>query len=140
MHLYVATKAENYVEARRVMEMLKLDGHEITHDWTQQVQELGPGSVNASQEVMRACAMRDLAGVASCDAFVLIPYNGLCGALIEWGAALAQGKTCYVIGALTSDDWRYTIFQELYVVHHLPEGEDGYTELLLNLGPGEPDE
>lgn len=95
MMVYVATKAENYPVARAFMFALRGSGHQISHDWTTQVEALGAGPKGPN--VRRRCAEEDLQGVRECDLFVLIMYKGMVGALIEYGAALALGKPVFIV-------------------------------------------
>lgn len=96
MDVYVATKTENYLVARLFMRALEEAGHDITHDWTEQVEQLGaePEDLN----IQRDCAEADIRGVTECDVFVLILYKGMVGSLIEFGMAIALDKAIYIIG------------------------------------------
>lgn len=107
MDVYVATKAENYRIARVFMRALEEAGHDITHDWTKQVAEIGPSPDD--KMVARRCAEQDNLGVAQADVLILIAYPGLTGGLVEFGIALGHGIPVLLVGTLT----RYTIFQEL---------------------------
>lgn len=101
MDVYVATKAENYPMARVFMRALEEAGHDITHDWTVTVEELGPGPEDISTR--RRSAIADLKGVVECDIFILIMHKDMVGSLIEYGAALALNKPIYIV--VDVEDW-----------------------------------
>jgi nucleoside 2-deoxyribosyltransferase len=95
MDVYVATKAENYKVARLFMRALEEVGHDIAHDWTNQVATVGPAPDNI--DLRRRLAREDLAGVAACDCFILIIHKDMVGSLIEYGAALALNKRIFIV-------------------------------------------
>lgn len=107
--LYVAGRFREYATVRRAIDKLKLAGNTITHDWTrtdefnehgQPLVPIGPGqSVEVMEEGQAAhYAMLDLRGVYQADAVVLMNSEGLYGALIEVGAALAWNLEIWIVG------------------------------------------
>jgi len=113
MRIYVAGRFGRYERCRTLIDRLSAAGHEITHDWTRNEEfgadghplaaDAGDVSIPASTQARLACD--DLEGCATADLFVMIADEPLCGALIEMGAALANGVPCWVIAP-----WRWTIF------------------------------
>ena len=53
MHIYVASKSDNWRQVRAVQELLKADGHHITYDWTQDVEQQGPGLKGRITDALR---------------------------------------------------------------------------------------
>lgn len=101
MDVYVATKAENYRVARIFMRAIEEAGHDITHDWTKQVEAYGAGPDDP--EFRRQCAQEDLKGVVDCDAFIIVMRKGMVGSLIEFGVAIANNKAIYMV--VDSEHW-----------------------------------
>ena len=89
MRIYVATKFNNMARAAEVMRLLEAHGHTITHDWTTPEHHFRPRV---------QCAEDDIEGVRQADAVVLLQVDAMRGAWIETGAALALGKTVFVLG------------------------------------------
>jgi hypothetical protein len=93
MRLYVASKFENASAARDAMQQLTLAGHRITYDWT--VAEV---SADRSTENLTAIAMDEVDGVFAAEALVLLHHDGMKGAWVEVGAALARAIPVVVVG------------------------------------------
>src|SRR5471030_1765684 len=87
MKIYVASKFENIHEVKRVINLLRGSGHEITADWTthEHVQPVTDGN----RELAMKYAVEDLNGTKTCDIFILLTTqaNGV-GSTTEFGAAL----------------------------------------------------
>lgn len=103
MKFYVATKAENWPAARKAIELIQDTGHEVTHDWTVDVETWGPmGSAQErepkSDSELAALAQADIDGVRGCHVNLHIPHPGLGGTFVEMGAALALHKLVWVLG------------------------------------------
>ena len=106
MRFYVAAYIGAKPRLQQIHELLRARGHGLTVDWTQ-----GGGFPLAERETrpeeVRACAVRDMDGVLSCDAFVLVaePVDGR-AKYVELGAAIAahlsSGKPrVFVVGRET---------------------------------------
>lgn len=117
MKIYVASKTDNWQSVAFLQERLREGGHKITCDWTVNVKEVGGAAV--SDQERQAFADADLQGVRECDVFILLCYTGMCGAYIEFGAALADGKTILVAGKPERD----SVFFECDGVIRVPFGE-----------------
>lgn len=96
MKIYVATSFQNIFEARAVMDLLKREGHTITHDWTQE--QVNPDWPQAQQDAyLQRCGATDFDGVVSADALVLINHKASRDAMAEFGVALGLSKAVYVL-------------------------------------------
>lgn len=99
MKIYVAGKTDDWERVRTVQNMLKKLGHEITFDWTEIVEKVGPDTgLTADDEFRRKCAESDRTGTDEADLLVMLCYPGLCGTLIEFGMAAARRIPIIVIG------------------------------------------
>jgi len=106
MKVYVASAFANWPAVRAVQAAARSAGHTITHDWTQQVDEGVPANSDPSR------AAPDVEGVNECDIFVLLSHEDACGALMEYGMALAQDKRCLVC----EPERCYSMFHEMPTV------------------------
>ncbi len=123
MKIYIATKTDNYKQAQRIRDLLLDAGHEITFDWTEVVAEVGPdkglrSDTPPDREFQRICAQNDMQGVREADALVMLCYPGLCGTLIEVGAALVLGTPVIILG----EPERNSVFFAMQHVHRIEEG------------------
>lgn len=99
MKIYVAGKTDDWQRVRTVQEMLKRLGHEITFDWTEVVQKVGPDAgLTADTDFRRECAEKGRVGTDEADLLVMLCYPGLCGTLIEFGMAAGRRIPIVVIG------------------------------------------
>jgi hypothetical protein len=114
MHLYVAGRFREYRRIREAIDKLIAAGNTITHDWTRSDEfnehgepmvPIGPGqSVEVlTDEEARNYAFADIRGVRDADAVVLMAGDGLYGALIEVGAALALSVEVWIVGDMPRD-------------------------------------
>ncbi len=92
MNFYVAGKWEERAEVKKLMNILKSKGHEITMDWT--VHE------HADDGYPEQYSVDDIEGVEKAEAFVglFINPNSYKGALVELGVALTRCDMVYIIG------------------------------------------
>lgn len=135
MRIYTASKFANYERVRAFNDAARSVGHIITHDWTR-TKEFGPDGHplhneegDLAPDVARGYASDDLQrGVATADAIVFLADDpgsgGFCGALIEYGYAMACRLPVYVVAP-----WRPSIFWHLPNVTVLPT-EDAVRERL----------
>lgn len=111
MKVYVAAKFEEKVRVRAVCDLLRENGHTVTHDWTHETE----GGSEAEQ------ARADLDGVLAADVVIVLAHHAGRGLWIEMGAALATGKKVIYVDstvAIDSDgnkkvEYVHTIFQRL---------------------------
>lgn len=99
--VYVAGKFENKENVRAVMELLVINGHTITHDWTHE----DPAGLEGVElaKYLRGCAEKDLAGVLKADVLVVLPEDPgtgrpTVGRWLEVGAALASDVPVVIVG------------------------------------------
>lgn len=124
MRLYTASRFGDYERVRAFNVAARAVGHEITHDWTitEGFGEDGhllsstPDSLPPAEAQMHATA--DLAiGVGQAERVVFFANQpNYCGALIEFGFAIACKVPIYVVAP-----WRPSIFWHLPDVEVLPD-------------------
>jgi nucleoside 2-deoxyribosyltransferase len=95
MKLFIAGKVGKEEEARKVMEMVREAGHEITFDWTS-IPHLRPYEKN--EEMSKNAAILEAQAASKCDALILLADEKGVGMYVELGIALANGKPVFVIG------------------------------------------
>ncbi len=95
MKLFVAGKIGKEEKARKVMQMIRQAGHQVTFDWTS-IPHLSPYEDN--EEMARKAAILEEQAVAECDALILLADEQGIGMYVELGMALARGKPVFVIG------------------------------------------
>lgn len=90
MKIYLAAPySERLTMARYTFELLQ-DGHALTSRWVNGTHPYG---------TLPSEAQNDLDDVQACDALVLFSAGTSPGGrYVEFGYALARGKTCYVVG------------------------------------------
>lgn len=88
MRIYVASKFENQTRVKDIVSLLEGAGHTITYKWWE------------NSQVTTTQARADMVGVITAEALVLIVEEDLkyCGAIAEFGMALACGIPVYVLG------------------------------------------
>ena len=91
MKVYIAASSKEFQRARSAMQAARDAGHEITHDWTQDLAAVGCAQgYNLPSDRRREIAERDLAAIRAADAlWLLIPEGASAGAWSEWGFAWA---------------------------------------------------
>lgn len=86
-------------------------GHFVTYDWTIDVEAYGHGEKKVTPpHVLKRAAETDLAAACDCDVLVLFLIEGIYGAMLEAGAALAMGKEVWLVTGTAAV--RYSIFFE----------------------------
>jgi len=95
MKYYIAAKFEDIYRVNVVKNFLENLGHTITHDWA--AVEL-PKDI--SKKFLQVSAVHDFKGVVDADAVIFLFLEELeyCGALVEFGMALALQKKVTIIG------------------------------------------
>lgn len=100
MNVYVAASSRELERAERMMRLLALDGHVITHNWIPSVRAaIASGISEAKADDAHAydAARADMDGVAAADALVfLAPTDTSKMAWSELGGALMRGIPCLV--------------------------------------------
>lgn len=122
MNIYVAGKVKDGCIGcvQTLMKDLRAAGHNITYDWTQcDIRKPFDDDVAGSRE---AAALM-LEGVRSADLFILLYEEGLYGAMVELGTALAD-PTRPVLLVLHDEDApiRDSIFFWYPQVEHCTQG------------------
>lgn len=128
MRIYVAAKTHDYIRARTLMQQLRDSGHEITFDWTGNVEHVGPDRENEAaakdDEFLLKCATDDVYGVKRAQGLVAIGHPDLCGTLVEVGMAIMRGIPVALIG-----DFRPSVFWKLPQVSSFKSEGDFLTQL-----------
>lgn len=97
MRVYVAGKFEEAPRVRQVHTKLREMGFQITHDWT--TEDATPYEGAALRAYLAACAQRDLEGVESAEAFLVLNHPKLYGGAVEMGIAISRRIPVLVVGA-----------------------------------------
>jgi hypothetical protein len=106
--------------------LLNAAGHEVTHNWA-----IGPKCAYDATDA--AIAATDLMAVRASQVLVLLWEDGMLGANIECGAALAYGKRVIVVGWF-DDKGRQgdrNVFYRLPQVMHVSTPEEAISLLAL---------
>lgn len=101
MRIYVAAKTHDFERARKVMDLCQELGHEITFDWTQNVEQFGPSHENEaalSDQILRRAAEDDVLGVKRSQLLIGLGHPRVCGTLIEIGMTIRQGTPIILVG------------------------------------------
>lgn len=122
MRVYVASKFENQNAVKKAMHMLRQQGHFVTHDWTVENADGLEGTVR--DDYLAHCAQKDVDGVQTAEAILLLHQPNMRGAYIELGIALGRGKRVFVVDGLRDDWTRIPIFYRLPHVIHVASVED----------------
>jgi hypothetical protein len=113
--IYVASKFENSKSVKEAYLALRDDGHTITHDWTNESSEGMDGA--ALEAYLQGCADKDVEGVETADALLLLNHNLMAGGFTEFGIAIGAKKFIVVIDGRNPEKPR-NIFFHLHYVHH----------------------
>lgn len=111
LKIYLAGASKDLAELKPLLRELREMGHEISHDWTVDIEAAG----SASPDDRGACAlsaMRDLRAVRDADVVWLRAPKATStstGAWVEVGAAIASG-----VPVVSSGDVSRCIFSELF--------------------------
>lgn len=95
IRVYIATKWENRARAQDIALLLQDVGHTITYKWW------------TNEQLSQEQAQKDMIGVLSADALVLIVENPdyrYSGTLVEFGMACAFGLPVFVMGHAIDDN------------------------------------
>ena len=98
MKFYVAGKFEDKERIIRIMNSIRNQGHEITHDWTKYKH---PEYVFE----MRYRAEENVQGVKRADILIMVLVDDLpyTGTFVEMGVAIADNKPIIIIGNQRND-------------------------------------
>lgn len=113
MDVYVASKFSNKVEVKRVQDLLRSAGHEITYDWTNddQIDVAGPCDsykIPVNLKVARDLARQDYLGVRAAHAVIFLPVEeGGRGCYTEMGFAIAWKIPVIVVGPYFNSIFMY---------------------------------
>lgn len=94
LKVYVAASSKQLDRAKAAMQLLRLAGHSIAHDWVTEVEAVGSANPpDATNDERWDWAIDDLAGVKAADVvWFLVPDTEGAGAFVELGYALAIEK------------------------------------------------
>jgi hypothetical protein len=92
MKVYVGAKYCEKGAAKRLMKVLKAQGHKVTVDWTQHTK--------VDKESLALYATEDVKGVQRCNAaiFIMERPHKYKGCFVEMGVALGKGHKVIIIG------------------------------------------
>jgi nucleoside 2-deoxyribosyltransferase len=113
--IYVAGASIAWQEARAVMDRIRGHGHEITYDWTKNVEEYGCNVDDPELRIKLVDA--DVKGVRKADMLVLLTQHQSIGKWIEFGVAVAMSKPVMFLG----EEQPNTIFSSHYTVVGFPK-------------------
>jgi nucleoside 2-deoxyribosyltransferase len=133
MKIYLATKFTHKDDFRKVAEVLEREGHEITHDWTQDSLD---GILPEDVETYKmSCAGLCIMGVQAAEAVVLIAKPNMAGAFVEMGMAISIGIPVIVLGAFEEGNQSCLFYHlpDCAVFHHA----DSIDEVVAYLKPKE---
>jgi hypothetical protein len=110
MRIYIASSTENVEKVEHLVNFLKTETrHWVTFDWTESFRAIGSRreSPDDSHERIEQAARADMAGVATCDLFILLWHPEVYGAMAEFGMAMVLNKNAWVV---SDEPVRYSVF------------------------------
>jgi nucleoside 2-deoxyribosyltransferase len=127
MRVYVAGRTNNVAQVRAVQRIARDEGWEITHDWTQIVEEVSGSAKGADQpsarvpdERKREYAEGDIYGVRNADVVIVVCSPDLTGTLVEVGIAIERATPVWIFGKPD----RETVFFVPPYVHRVPDSRE----------------
>lgn len=117
--IYIAGAFSEWRAVRNVQAAVQAAGWVLTHDWTASAQAQYEGAETADARAERKAhdAVRDLEGVRSSDAVLVLftlPKYQYRGTLTELGAALAFGKPVFMVESAGED----AAYRQVAFAHH----------------------
>lgn len=94
MKFFVSGKVGSENDAKKLMDLLREAGHEITFDWTT-ISHLRPYDANVTAS--REAAVLEAAGVKDADVLVIVAHDRGVGMFVELGIALGVGIPVRII-------------------------------------------
>jgi len=127
MRIYVAGSGRDLARVRTVQKALREHGHEITYDWTSDIEHNGSTAESDLDPVVAAAyAVADAQAVLDARAFVLVlPQTLSIGSWVEFGIAIGTRRKQEIFSI--GDNPYRTIFG------HLATHVDGIGDLILAL-------
>lgn len=103
MKIYLAGGFARIKEIKEYGRLLTEDGHEVTSTWLREKSDPKSDLTDVSPRFCRDHAKLDIRDIEAADSFGLFTVDPLTptkrgGRHVEFGYALAQGKTLYLIG------------------------------------------
>jgi nucleoside 2-deoxyribosyltransferase len=114
--IYLAGSSKEWKKCRLMMVALRAAGHDITYDWTVDVEEYGEGNV-VSGDVAIEIVDNDISGVNRAQVVVVVSSGLSIGKWIELGYAMAKNKKIIFVGEPnTIFKYHYTIAATAYTI------------------------
>lgn len=131
MNVYVASSFARKPCVRAMHDLLRAAGHSISHDWTPEdaTPYLDERLREDLHRYLRRGAKEDLDAVLRSHALVVLHDDRGRGMASEFGAALAKGIPCIVVGARVATGEMRNVFYYLPEVIHVDEPEDAISAL-----------
>lgn len=110
MKIYVAGSSRDLHHVRVVQARVKSLGHEVTYDWTLDVERYGPGQL-ANPDNAAWCANNDTNAVLESELVIVVAHHRMWGAMVELGIAIARDIPVWVC-----EEWespRYSVFLDM---------------------------
>ena len=134
MKVYVASSFKSKEDYRKLKEVLEANGHEITHDWSDDDVTGLEGIDLGTYKI--TCAGLSLMGVYEADVFVLLARPNMAGAFVEMGFAIGASIPVVVLDAFKEGN-------QSNIFYHIPNGEPfqhagSVKDLLALIAPPKP--
>lgn len=134
MKIYIATSFACKEDFRVLKQLLEVNGHTITHDWS--LDDVGNLEGEDLRTYLMTCAGLSLLGVRDADAFVLLARPNMAGAFVEMGFAMGLSVPIIVLDA-------YEPGNQSNIFYNLPQCEPfqhvkSYEDLLSIIAPSIP--
>ena len=94
MKFFVSGKVGSDNDAKKLMDLLRTAGHEITFDWTT-ISHLRPYDVNVAAS--REAAVLEASGVKEADVLIIVADDRGVGMFVELGIAIGVGIPVRII-------------------------------------------
>lgn len=126
MHVYVASRLDNWPAVAEFQNQLTAAGHTITFDWTKIPADPKRGLLESSE--LDELALKEVLAVENCDVLIaLLP--GRIGTYVEIGIALAHNKPIILVGRRGDCPffWLLNVLSFMTtdcVIHYLERGID----------------
>ena len=128
MKFFVSGKVGHENDAKKLMDLLRKAGHEITFDWTT-ISHLRPYDANVAAS--REAAVLEASGVKDADVLVVVADDRGVGMFVELGIAIGVGIPVRIINNKESR----SMFFHHPLVRQVKDMEEIFTEFSPNQSP-----